>query len=341
MRIDIVAPLAGAALVLLVAALAEWLHARRVRRVRALAFGPSGKARRWTALLPTFRTVALAAMTWSLLTLLMVHLGMAGNGNGDLGERSENVLFLLDYSPSMTVIDAGPRHEEPVSRKQRMRDVVNAIVDRFGEHVNYSAVCFYTRPYPICEEVFDRRVVRNMLNDLPLEIAMENGPTDLGRAINETLELADSLEGKSRRYGKRSMTFVLVTDGDTQEMPALRKTSPTIRRTMVLGVGDPEKGVSIGGHFSRQEPLTLRYIARHLGGEYIDVNRKHLSSTAMSSLHPPVAGARRGEVSLTEAALVLFAGLAVVYALLPVLLDYLGSDWRIVSRVPVGREEVS
>ncbi len=337
-QIEIVLPLAGAALALLLAAAAEWIHARRVRRTSGLAFGPTGKARRWTSFVPAFRTLSLAAMTWSLLTLLIAHLGLGGGRALDSDERYEHVVFLLDYSPSMMLVDAGPDDEEKMSRKQRMRDVVNAIVDRFGEHVNYSLIAFYTRPYPICENVFDRRVVRNMLNDLPIETAMESGPTDLGRAVNETLELTDSLKDGKPKYGKRSITLILVTDGDTLEMPELDKVSPTIRRAMVLGVGDTEKGIPVGGHLSRQEPLTLRYIARHLGGEYVNVNSKHLSSATMSTLRPEMAGAVGRRMTRTGVALVLFAVMAAAYALLPVLLDYLGSDWRVVSR-SVSREE--
>jgi len=337
-QLGIVLPLAGAVLALLLAAGAEWIHARRVRRVTDLAFGPSGRPRRWTSLVPAFRTISLAAMTWSLLTLLIAHLGLGGGRALESGERNEHVVFLLDYSPSMTLTDAGSEDEEKISRKQRMRDVVNAIVDRFGEHVNYSLIAFYTRPYPICENVFDRRVVRNMLNDLPIETAMESGPTDLGRAVNETLELADSLKDRKRKYAKESITLILVTDGDTLELPELSKVSPAIRRAMVLGVGDTEKGIPVGGHLSRQEPLTLRYIARHLGGEYVNVNSKHLSSAAMSTLRPVMAGALGQGMTRSGIALMLFAVMAAAYALLPVLLDYLGSDWPVVSR-SVSREK--
>jgi hypothetical protein len=115
---------------------------------------------------------------------------------------------------------------------------------------------------------------------------------------------------------------------------------PAIKRAMVLGVGDAEKGTAIAGHLSRQEPLTLRYVARHLGGEYTDVNRKHLPSALMSTLRPAVPGAREERISRTAAALVLFAVLAAAYALLPVFLDYLGSDWRVVAR-SAGQEEAA
>ena len=58
--------------VMLLAALAEWLHARRCRRVARLAFGPGGKAREWTRVVPALRVAAVGALTWGFITLLLV-----------------------------------------------------------------------------------------------------------------------------------------------------------------------------------------------------------------------------------------------------------------------------
>lgn len=325
-------PLAGAATALLLATLTEWLQSRRMRRLARLAFGPAGRARRWTRIVPAFRVLSLGAMAWSLLTLLMAQWG-AGSGGAEPHRRPnpETVFLVLDFSPSMMIEDAGPDAKK-LTRKQRMRDVVNAIVDRLGEHVDYTLICFYTRPYPICEKVFDRCVVRNVLNNLPIEVAMENGPTDLGRAINESLQRAAAMDGSKPRYGRNSITFILVTDGDTLEMPALREVPDTVRRTLVLGVGDAEKSFALNGHLSRQEPGTLQFVARHLGGEYVDVNTKHLSSAAMSTLLPPLAGVADRGVSRTGVAVFLFAILSVLYALVPVGLEFFGSDWQAVPR---------
>ena len=50
--------------------LGEWLHARRVARVSTLAFGPGGRARRWTLAAPAIRVLALSGLAWSLVTLI-------------------------------------------------------------------------------------------------------------------------------------------------------------------------------------------------------------------------------------------------------------------------------
>ena len=333
----IAVPLGGAAAVLLITALTEWIHSRRARKAAKLAFGPRGKALGWTTIVPVLRALCMSVMMWSLLTLLLEHFGVTGGGI-EPKDSSENVFLVLDFSPSMMLEDSGP--DSDITRKQRMRDVVNALVDRLGEHVHYSIICFQSRTYPICEKVFDKEVVRNMLNDLPIEIAMEKGPTDLGRAINESLELAAAIDGKKPRYKKKSITYVLVTDGDSLEIEALNRLPKSIKKAFVLGVGNTEKGIAVGGHYSRQEPLTLRYLARHLGGEYINVNEKHLPSSVMGSLRA-VAGASAGEgISRSDMALILFAIMTVIYALVPVLQEFVGSDWKLVSR-PRGQENIS
>jgi len=57
---------------LLLTALAEWMHARRVRRVTSLAFGPEGKPREWVWLAPFARALAVAALVWGLVTLFLL-----------------------------------------------------------------------------------------------------------------------------------------------------------------------------------------------------------------------------------------------------------------------------
>ena len=56
--------------VLVIVGIAEWLHARRVARVARLAFGPSGRASRWTIVVAPSRTIAAALATWGLMFLV-------------------------------------------------------------------------------------------------------------------------------------------------------------------------------------------------------------------------------------------------------------------------------
>ena len=55
-----------------VLALAEWRHARRVRHLAPLAFGPRGRAARWTTLAPPLRVAAGTALAWALTSLALI-----------------------------------------------------------------------------------------------------------------------------------------------------------------------------------------------------------------------------------------------------------------------------
>src|SRR4051812_38188113 len=95
-------PLISATVVFLLAALAEWLHVRRIRVVARLAFGPEGRARSWTHAVPWLRALSLAALAWGLVTLLtMRQLGDdAAGANRKPGEPTR-LVFVGDLSPSM------------------------------------------------------------------------------------------------------------------------------------------------------------------------------------------------------------------------------------------------
>src|SRR5688572_9435608 len=105
---------------LLLSALAENLHARRCRRVARLAFGPSGRAREWTQLVPWARAAAVGALAWGLTTLLFV--GPRAARPDLLSEGGYRHLVLaLDVSPSMHLQDAGVGAKQ--TRAQRATEV--------------------------------------------------------------------------------------------------------------------------------------------------------------------------------------------------------------------------
>jgi hypothetical protein len=67
-------------------------------------------------------------------------------------------------------------------------------------------------------------------------------------------------------------------------------------------------------------------VASALAGTYFDVNEKHLPTSALGDLvvSAPLPG--RG-LTLAEWAVLAMALGAAIYALIPVLLEYFGSDW--------------
>ncbi len=108
------------------ATLGEWLHARRVRRLGRLAFGPDAKPRSWTAVTPLVRVAALAGVAWSLVVLL------AFEGSSRLRERSaaatRHLMVLLDVSPSMEMKDAGEAGAQ--TRRDRAAALLRSVMER-------------------------------------------------------------------------------------------------------------------------------------------------------------------------------------------------------------------
>jgi Ca-activated chloride channel family protein len=297
---------------------AEYLHQRRIGVVRLLAFGPTGGARPWTFLVPWLRAASLAACAWGSVTLLV----LAGKPTASDAEarrsgEATRLVFVLDLSPSMHLQDAGPDGKQ--TRKERMRDVVDSILSRVSGNLKFGAIGFYTEALPVVMEARDPELVRNVTHDLPLTYAMPLGKTDLGTAVNASVKLvADLPEGSTR--------LVFVTDGDTLTPGSVQPRPRSVADVLVLGVGNPHKGTYIDGHQSRQEGDMLRLVASSLGGAYVDVNEKHLSTGGLGDLVVRMPPSGRGLGLSALAVWSLVAG-ASVYALLPVLLAWRGTDW--------------
>jgi Ca-activated chloride channel family protein len=323
-------PLALAAGVILLVLLAERLHERRCRVAARLATGPTGRPRRWVRAVRGVKAVALGAMAWSLLTLWFSSGGGYGDGKSptERREHRQHIAFVADLSPSMQLRDAGPGRD--LTRTQRMHEVVQGILQRIDGDVIYSVVGFYTDARPVIVDAEDAELVRNVFNGLPIWFAMKPGKTDLGTAVRKALEhLAD--------YPKDSTTVFICTDGDTVELGTLPKPPPAAREVYVLGVGDQRQGSFIDGHMSRQDPVVLRTLAGRLHGQYLDVNEKHVPTLTLGALAAS-AGATKGRFDLTDLAIIVFAAAAAAHAFIPVLLEYLGSDWKAVR---VNRPELA
>lgn len=315
-------PLASAVAVLCLVSLAEWLHVRRVRAVGRLAFGPAGRPNRWTSVVPLLRPLCLAAFTWGLATLILLRLA-AADGNADQtasNKAATRLVFVADLSPSMYLTDAGA--DGKLTRQARMREVVDGILQRVSGNLRFGVIGFYTESLPVVMEARDPELVRNVFNGLPLTYTMPLGQTDLGQAVNAAVKLVNDFpEGSTR--------LVIFTDGDSVNLVPILPRPKSVKEVFVLGVGNPHKGTFIDGHQSRQEVDTLRTVASALNGSYVDVNEKHLPTTALGDLVVTIPPARRG-LSLEELAVLAMVLGAAVLALIPVALEYLGSDWKAV-----------
>ena len=260
--------------VLVIVGIAEWLHARRVARVGRLAFGPSGRASRWTIVVAPSRTIAAALATWGLMFLVTYDPIEIDRKPSKIA--SNHLLVLLDVSPSMQLKDSGAE-AQGISRAKRAGEVVQAVLDRLDmENTRISIVAFYTDALAIVQDTFDKEVIRNALDGLPMYTAFESGPTDLKKGLVKAFEIA-------RLWPADSATLLIVTDGDVA--PSVPSAIPSsIADTIVVGLGDPVKSSDVNGHASRQDTMGLRQLATRLGGFYHDGNRKHLPSDVVNSL---------------------------------------------------------
>jgi Ca-activated chloride channel homolog len=317
-------PLIVAVAVLLVVSLTEWLHGRRTRVAARLAFGPQG-AKAWTHAVPWLRVASLTAFAWGVTTLLMVKLEAPDDATAKERHDAEatRLVFVADLSPSMFLPDAGP--DGTLTRHARMREMVEGILQRVSGNLRFGVIGFYTDSLPVVMEARDPELVRNVFNGLPLTYAMPVGQTDLGTAVNRTLEIvADFPKGSTR--------MIILTDGDSVPLAPINPRPVSVRELLVLGVGNPHKGSFIDGHQSRQEADTLQRVATSLLGVYHDVNDKHLATEALGDLVVPLALPHQGlTLTLAQWAVLAMVLGAFIHAFIPVALEFFGSDWNVRS----------
>ena len=303
--------------------LAEWWHSRRIRRVGRLAFGPLGQARVWTRCAPPARVLALTAMAWGLVTLFFIRPRTANYDQIPEGGY-RHLIIAWDVSPSMQLDDGGfdMGKQNKRTRAQRGAKVLLSLFERIAlDQVRISIVAFFTGAKPVVVDTHDLNVVKNILDDLPLDRAFDPGKTSVISGIEESVKLANGWE-------PGSTTLLVVSDGDTVPDTGLPDLPPSINKVLVAGVGDPRRGVFIDGHMSRQNSRVLRQLARRLGGEYVDVNDVQIPTSQLAEL----AGVRNlvdpGEKGRREIALACVATGAGLLALLPATLAFFGSPWH-------------
>jgi len=264
-----------ATLVALFVALLEAMHARRIGRVAFLAFGPGGRPAFWTRAVPFLRSLAGGAACLGLLILY----SLEPRSVEERPERaaSRHLLLALDVSPSMLIKDAGPDREK-LSRAVWAGRVVQGILDRLDmETTRVTVVAFYTDALPVIRETFDKEVVSNILDGLPMYTAFEPGATKLQEGVSKALDLA-------RTWPPESATLVVVSDGDALGAPPPARIPTSLADTLVIGVGDPFKSTIVGGHGSRQDTAALKQLAARLGGVYHEGNEKHLPTEIVNNL---------------------------------------------------------
>ena len=303
---------------------AEWWHSRRIQRAAHMAFGQIGRARSWTKLAPLIRILALTAMAWGLVTLFFVRPRTANYDKIPEGGY-RHLIIAWDVSPSMQLDDGGLdlRKQKKRTRSQRGANVLLSLFERIAlDQVRISIVAFFTSAKPVVIDTHDLNVVKNILDDLPLDRAFDPGKTSVISGIEESVKLA-------KEWEPNSTTLLVVSDGDTLPDTGLPTLPPSISKVLVAGVGDPRRGVFIDGHMSRQNSRVLRQLAKRLGGEYVDVNNVQIPTSQLAEM----AGVRNlvdsSEKGRRELALTCVTTGSALLALLPAVLAFFGSPWQV------------
>lgn len=303
---------------LVLALAAEALHARRVRRVARLAFGPSGKPLAWARFSPFLRAVSIAALAWGLTTLLLLPPKTHRAEQLDKDDLN-HLLLVLDVSPSMRLEDAGP--EKKQARIKRAADLMESFFLRAPATFKVSVVATYNGAKPVVIDTLDMEVVRNILNDLPMHYAFEVGETKLFDGLQEAIRIAKPWE-------PNTATLLLLSDGDSVPATGMPTLPASIGHTLIVGVGDSRAGGFVDGRHSRQDVSALRQIAIRLGGIYHNGNEKQISTDIVKSVSQLTEASPFEQLTRREYALLAcFVGSA-VYALLPILLSLFGTSYR-------------
>lgn len=306
------------ALVFFAAVIAEKIHQRRCNRMGRLAFGPEGAPRVWTRLAPVLRVLSLTALTWSLLFLFQLQPKVAVDQQR-APSAYRHLIMVLDVSPSMKIADAGMERKQ--TRSQRASVVLTTIFDRvLMDQTKVNVIAVYTGAKPVITETTDRNVIKNILDELPLEFAFDFGKTKLIDGLNLAAEQA-------KNYPAESTTVIIASDGDTVPEKGMTAMPKSVSKVLLLGLGS-HQGEFLDGHQSRQDAPTLRSIARRLGGEYHDVNVRFLPDQAIKSLSESVPLTLKRHTGLRELAMGLAFVASMLLALLPVALTLLGSRWH-------------
>lgn len=305
-----IALLAGIA-ALVIAAIAEWLHAKRVARVRLLVFGPSGRPAMWAEAAPVARTIAFGLAAFGA-TALYLHDPLEGNGEPN-PRASRQLLVVLDVSPSMNLSDAGPGNEK-MMRGVWAGKVLQGILDRIDmTDTRVSMVAFYTKAIPMLQDSTDKNVLSNLMDGLPLYTAFKPGVTDMQAGIDAAFEMA-------KGWARGSTTLVVISDGDLDKPVNIARRPASIADAIVIGVGDPSRATPIAGRASKQDQWTLKSVAAKLDGYYHDGNRKHLPSAVLDQL-TMIAPRVSDGIGLREAGLLaLGIGCTVLGVLTPLLI---------------------
>ncbi len=317
-RLEIIAASVAAGVAVLAVA-GELLHRRRTTRLASLAFGPGGKPRVWTKAAPALRVFSLTAVAWALTVLCFIEPKVFKVREATANQQ-RHVIIVLDVSPSMKLDDAGTDGKQ--RRSKRASELMMSFFKRVPmELVKLSVIATYTSAKPVVVDTKDVAVVKNILDDLPLDHAFDSGKTDIFSGIREAARIAHPWE-------RDSTTIVILSDGDSVPPSGMPQMPPSVADVVLVGVGDPRAGKFINGYQSRQQAAAMQQIAVRLHGTYHDGNQHQLPTELLRRMTAVPEPGFFEKLTLREYALMALGAGSFALAMLPWLLHWRGASWQ-------------
>jgi Ca-activated chloride channel family protein len=293
----------------------------RTRKVRHLAFGPTGRFSTPTILAPVLKVLFLGGLAWALTTLYLLEPKAHRSEVKEIESKERrHLLLVLDVSPSMKLKDSG--EDSGLTRTQRSSKLVQSLLKRTtDDKLHITMVAVYNGAKPVVQESRDLEVILNFLDGMDMSSVFPVGKTRLFDGLEEAAKIA-------REWPSNSATLLLVSDGDTVPATGMPKMPPSIDGVLVMGVGNPTKGSMIDGRQSRQDVGALQQIASRLGGQYHDGNMRHVPSSVLNGLGSLKADGDGLKLTLREYALITGVISALGLAILPFLLYFFASPFK-------------
>mgnify|MGYP000530703137 FL=1 len=207
--------------VAILAAVAEWMHWQRIRKVARLAFGPTGKPSLFGMIAPWFRVPMLGLLTWGLVTLLSIdpesHRSEIDKKEEVKESDKQHLVLIVDVSPSMRLTDAGKNGK--LTRLERTSHIIESLFARLNQdYLHLSIIATYNGAVPVVVDTRDIELIYSLL-EVPLYFAFKVGETKLLDGVNAASEIA-------KKWKKDSTTFVIVSDGETVPPTGMKSLPP-------------------------------------------------------------------------------------------------------------------
>ena len=213
-------------------------------------------------------------LAWTLLTLsLMSPIGnfrtFLLTQNRSIMKSSDELIFVIDSSASMAVVDTGEQASRLDKAKKIALKALNSLQNN-RQAIEVAIYAFTKILTPLSPMTYDYLFSHMILQNIQINEG-DLGGTDLVQMWNGL----EASQNSTRHANSRKI--VILTDGDVEEDKGKLSKLTKFRSTDVFIIGIGNKKPSIVPNIS-SKPLsaqnihTLKLLAQNVGGNYIDAN---------------------------------------------------------------------